>query len=119
MAMMSFAIPLTSFWRFALETAIYLPNLVPSKTIFKTPIELWFGRKLSMKYIYIWGCPAHMLKESLINWNQREKYVCLLGIQQKAGVNCSIVIEDDYVNNFKAKSCLEMRWLCQINQKLL
>jgi hypothetical protein len=23
---------------------------------------LWMGRKLSMKYIHIWGCPAYVLK---------------------------------------------------------
>lgn len=35
------------FWGYALETTVYLLNLVPSKFVPKTPTELWTGRKLS------------------------------------------------------------------------
>jgi Integrase core domain/GAG-pre-integrase domain len=33
-----------SFWGFALETAAFILNHVPSKSVKKTPYELWFGR---------------------------------------------------------------------------
>jgi hypothetical protein len=60
--MMSYDTLLTSFWGYALDTAMYLLKLVHSKFIPKTFVELWMGRKLSMKYIHIWGCPAYVLK---------------------------------------------------------
>ena len=41
---------------------MHILNLVPSKSIHKTPMELWSGRKPSMKNLHIWGCPTHMLK---------------------------------------------------------
>jgi hypothetical protein len=46
----------------SLETKTYLLNLIPSKFIFKVPIKFWIGRKPSMRYIHIWGSPAHVLK---------------------------------------------------------
>ena len=51
-----------SFWGYALNTAMYLLNLVPSKSVPKTPVELWNECKLSMRHLHIWGCPAHVLK---------------------------------------------------------
>jgi hypothetical protein len=42
----------------ALKTATYILNRVPTKATNKTPYELWTGRKPSLKYFRIWGCPA-------------------------------------------------------------
>ena len=61
-SMMSYSTLPISFWGTAFNTAKHLLNLVPSKSVPKTPMELWSGRKPSMKYLHIWGCPAHMLK---------------------------------------------------------
>ena len=47
-----------SLWGEALKTTIYLLNRVPTKETIKTPYELWIGRKPSLKYLHIWGCPA-------------------------------------------------------------
>ena len=47
-----------SLWGEALKIAIYLLNRVPTKATIKTPYELWTGRKPSLKYLYIWECPA-------------------------------------------------------------
>ncbi|KAK1406103.1 hypothetical protein QVD17_41389 [Tagetes erecta] len=44
-------------WTEALKTAIHILNRVPSKSIPKTPFELWTGRKPSLKYMKVWGCP--------------------------------------------------------------
>ena len=41
---------------------MYLLNLVPSKFVPKTPIDLWNRRKPSMRHLCIWGCLAHVLK---------------------------------------------------------
>ena len=40
-----------SFWGYALQTAIYLINRIPSKSIPKTPFELWTGHKPSLRHI--------------------------------------------------------------------
>ncbi|KAA0038166.1 gag/pol protein [Cucumis melo var. makuwa] len=44
-SMMSFAQLLDSFWGYALETTIYILNNVPSKSVSKTPYELWKWHK--------------------------------------------------------------------------
>ena len=62
--MMSYSNLPKSFWGHALETAAYLLNLVPSKSVPKTPLELWIGDKLSLRHIRIWGCPTHLLKKN-------------------------------------------------------
>ena len=52
-SMMSYPTLSISFWGYALNTAIHLLNLVPSKSVPKTPMELWSRRKPSMKYLHI------------------------------------------------------------------
>jgi transposase InsO family protein len=47
-----------SLWMEALKTAAHIINRVPSKTVLKTPYLLWTGRKPSITYLHIWGCPV-------------------------------------------------------------
>ncbi|KAL4591583.1 hypothetical protein LXL04_004552 [Taraxacum kok-saghyz] len=47
-----------NLWTEALKTAIHILNRVPSKSVPKTPFELWTGRKPSLKYLKVRGCPA-------------------------------------------------------------
>ena len=47
-----------SLWTYALKTAVYLLNRIPSKAVPKTPFELWTGRKPSLRHLHVWGCPA-------------------------------------------------------------
>ena len=47
-----------SLWMYALKTAVYLLNRIPSKAVPKTPFELWTGRKPSLRHLHVWGCPA-------------------------------------------------------------
>ena len=61
-SMMSYSDLPISFWGHAIETAAYILNLVPSKSVPKTPTELWTGRKPSLKHVRMWGCPTHVLK---------------------------------------------------------
>jgi len=49
-----------SLWMYALKTAMYLLNRVPSKAVERTPFELWTGRKPSLRHIHVWGCPAEV-----------------------------------------------------------
>lgn len=56
-SMMSNSLP-KSLWMYALKTAMYLLNRVPSKAVPKTPFELWINRKPSLRHLHVWGCPA-------------------------------------------------------------
>ena len=47
-----------SLWTYALKTAVYLLNRIPSKAVPKTPFELWTGRKPSLRHLHVWSCPA-------------------------------------------------------------
>ena len=61
--MLSYSSLPISFWRYALETATYSLNLIPSKSVSKTPTELWNGRKPSLNHIRIWGALTHVLRK--------------------------------------------------------
>ena len=58
--MMSHSTLPNSMWGEALKTAVHIINKVPTKSIKKTPYELWTNRKPSLKYMHIWGCPAEV-----------------------------------------------------------
>ena len=49
-----------SFWAEALQTAMYILNRGPSKSVPKTPFELWTNRKPSLNHLKVWGCPAEV-----------------------------------------------------------
>jgi hypothetical protein len=43
-------------WMEALKTAMHILNRVPSKSVPKTPYELWAWRKPSLRHLRVWGC---------------------------------------------------------------
>ncbi|GJT13005.1 retrotransposon protein, putative, ty1-copia subclass [Tanacetum coccineum] len=45
-----------SFWDYALETAVRILNMVPSKKVEKTPYEVWHGQAPKLSYLKVWGC---------------------------------------------------------------
>lgn len=47
-----------SLWGEAIKTANYILNKVPSKSVPKTPFEIWTTRKPSLRHLHIWGCKA-------------------------------------------------------------
>ena len=47
-----------SFRGYALETAAFTLNRVASKSIDKTPDEMWTGKTPSLSFLKIWGCEA-------------------------------------------------------------
>ena len=42
----------------ALKTIIHILNRVPSKSVPKTPYEVWTGRVPSLNHLHVWGSPA-------------------------------------------------------------
>ena len=92
--------------------------MVPSKSVSKTPTELWNGRKPSLDHIRIWGAPAHVLRKEPHKLESRIK-VCLFIGYPKGTRGCFFysssdkkdivstnakILEEYYVNNFKPKS---------------
>ena len=51
-----------SFWGYALETAAFTLNRVPSKSVAKTPYEMWTGKCPSLSFLKIWGCEVYVKK---------------------------------------------------------
>ncbi|KAK8539354.1 hypothetical protein V6N13_104402 [Hibiscus sabdariffa] len=50
----------TSFWGYALETAAFTLNYVPSNSVQKTPHEMWSGKRPNMSFMSVWGCQAYV-----------------------------------------------------------
>ena len=92
--------------------------MVPSKSVSKTPTELWNGRKPSLDHIRIWGAPAHVLRKEPHKLESRIKVCLFIGYpkgtrggffysssDKKDIVSTNAkILEEYYVNNFKPKS---------------
>ncbi|KAL0463181.1 UNVERIFIED_CONTAM: hypothetical protein Slati_0205700 [Sesamum latifolium] len=59
-SMVSFTELPPSFWGYALETVAKLLNIAPSKSVPRTPYEIWHGKPASYKYLRVWGSPAYV-----------------------------------------------------------
>ena len=117
-SMLSYSSLPISFWGYAIETAMYLLNLVPSKTVPKTPTELWKGRKPSLSHIRIWGAPAHVLRKDPNKLESRTEVCMFVGYPKgtRGGLFYSpsdkkvivsthaTFLDEDYISNFKPKS---------------
>jgi hypothetical protein len=57
-SMLSYSNLPVGLWMEALKTAAHILNRVPSKSVPKTPYELWTGRKPILNYLRVWGCAA-------------------------------------------------------------
>jgi hypothetical protein len=49
-----------SFWGYALETAVFTLNQVPTKFVEKTPYETWTRKHLGLFFLKVWGCEAYV-----------------------------------------------------------
>ena len=97
---------------------MYILNLVPSKSVPKTPLELWNGRKPSLRHFGIWGCPAHVLKEKTEKLESRSELCLFVGYpketrgglfyspsEKKVFVSTNATfLEYDYMTNYKPRS---------------
>ena len=117
-SMMSYSSLALSFWGYALQTAVYILNVVPSKSIQHTPLELWSGRKPSLRHISIWGCKEHVLKGKTGKLEPRTEVCLFVGYpkgtrgglfyspqDKKVFVSTDATfLENDYMANFKPQS---------------
>ena len=117
-SIMSYSSLPLSFWGYALQTAVYILNEVPSKSIQKTPLELWNRRKPNLRYIRIWECPAHVLKGKTEKLEPRTEVCLFVGYpkgtrgglfyspqEKKVFVSTNATfLENDYMTDFKPRS---------------
>nr|GEY36218.1 retrovirus-related Pol polyprotein from transposon TNT 1-94 [Tanacetum cinerariifolium] len=47
-----------SFWKYALETAARILNIVPTKKVDRTPYKIWHKKAPKFSYLRVWGCEA-------------------------------------------------------------
>ena len=57
-SMISYSTLLLSLWMEALKTVIHILNRIPSKSVPKTPYELWIGRVPSLNHLRVWRSPT-------------------------------------------------------------
>jgi hypothetical protein len=50
------------FWDYVLETAAFILNRAPYKSMETTPYELWHGKKPKLSFLMVWGCEAYVKK---------------------------------------------------------
>ena len=116
-SMMSYSDLPYFLWGYALSTAVYILNHVPTKSAPKTPRELWTGRKPCLQHFRIWGCPVHVLKGKMDKLESRSKVCYFVGYpkgtkgwyfynpqEQTVFVSTNAVfLEEDYVMNHQPK----------------
>jgi hypothetical protein len=69
-----------SLWMKTLKTVIHILNWFPSKSVSKTPYELWTGYKSSLNYLHVWDCPT---KAKIFNPN--------VGKLKRKNVSCHFI----------------------------
>ena len=74
---MSYSTLTISFWAYALQIATDILNVLSSKAILKTPLELWCGRKPSLQHYRIWGFSTHVLNRRNTGKLDSRTEVCL------------------------------------------
>jgi hypothetical protein len=72
-----------SFWGYALETATFTLNRVPSKSVVKTPYEMWTGKTPSLSFLKIWGCEVYVKKLQSDKLTPKSDKCIFVDIQRK------------------------------------
>jgi hypothetical protein len=49
-----------SFWGYALETATFTLNKVPTKSVVRAPYEIWTRKRPGLSFLKVWGCEAYV-----------------------------------------------------------
>jgi hypothetical protein len=49
-----------SFWGYSLETAAFTLNRVPTKSVERTPHEIWTGKHPRLSFLRVWRCEAYV-----------------------------------------------------------
>jgi hypothetical protein len=72
-----------SYWGYYLEIGTLTLNRVPTKSIEKTPYEIWTRKHPTLSFLKVWGCEAyikHLMSDKL---TPKSRNAFLWGIQGK------------------------------------
>jgi hypothetical protein len=67
-----------SFWGYALETVAFILNKVPTKSIERTPYEIWTEKHPGLSFLKVWGCEAyvkHLMSDKLTTKSNKYFFV--------------------------------------------
>ena len=93
-------------------------NNIPSKSVPKTPHELWTSKRTTLNHICICGCPSHVLDKELTKLDSHLEVCMFVGYpretkggyfynpkENKVFVSTNVTfLEDSYVQDFKSRS---------------
>ncbi|KAM2645310.1 hypothetical protein EV1_018869 [Malus domestica] len=130
-SMMSSANLPVSFWGYALYTAAYLLNRVPSKSVSQTPYEIWHGKSTNLNHIKIWGCPAYVKRLEADKLEARSIKCYFVGYsKQTLGyefynpddkkvfvARTAMFLEDEFVLNGSSEKTIELKEINEINDE--
>ncbi|GJT88266.1 retrotransposon protein, putative, ty1-copia subclass [Tanacetum coccineum] len=68
-----------SFWDYALESAVRILNMFPTKKVEKTPYEIWHDKVPNLSYLKVWGCEAYVKRDSADKLQQRSVKCIFVG----------------------------------------
>nr|GFA49914.1 retrotransposon protein, putative, Ty1-copia subclass [Tanacetum cinerariifolium] len=68
-----------SFCDYALESAVPILNMIPTKKVDKTPYEIWHGKAPNLSYLKVWGCEAYVKCDSADKLHQRSVKCIFVG----------------------------------------
>jgi hypothetical protein len=49
-----------SFWGYTVEIAAFTLNRVPTKSVERTPYEIWTGKHRRLSFLKVWRCEAYV-----------------------------------------------------------
>jgi hypothetical protein len=82
-SMMSQTNLLLSFWGYALETVTFTLNRVPTKSIERTPYEIWNGKCPRMSFLKVWGCEAYVKRLMSDRLTPKSDKCCFVGYSRE------------------------------------
>ena len=93
-SMMGFASLSISFWRYTLETVCYILNKMPSKSVDKTPYEIWTRHKSVLSHFRVWGYPAYVKHLKIDKFGSKSDRCLFVGYPKKTkGYYFYLVVE--------------------------
>jgi hypothetical protein len=98
-SMLSYSTLPISLWIEALKTAVHILNRVLSKSVPKTPYEMWTGRKPTLNYLHVWGCPteAKLFNPSIGKLDPKTVSCHFIGYSDKSNGFC-FYCSDRYIH---------------------
>ena len=89
-----------SLWGYALETAAFLLNRIPSIAVEKTPYALWTGKRPGLSFIKIWGCEAYIKRQAFDKLaSKSDKCLFMVPSENKVFVACNgVFLEREFIS---------------------